>query len=162
MNSIVYAVILVLGLKFVQSHITIQEETQVYVAQTTYLERMERMGIQCPEVVTAQMVHETGFFTSDIYKRGHNLFGMKKAYYRSRDLQLGEYKGHASYQSDAHSLLDYKEWQDYVGGKWLKRRNKEKFSSNEEYMQFLLDVGYAEDRRYINKLKKYINLINNN
>lgn len=154
------ALILLFFFKWLSHEVTLEEKQVIRSSGDFYLERLEQMGFQCPTVVVAQMVHETGFFTSDIYKKGNNLFGMKKAHHRPGEYQKGTYKGHASYESPAHSLLDYLEFQQYVALKWLKRRNKNRFNSDEEYMQFLLDCGYAEDKAYIKKLKKYIKIIN--
>ncbi|WP_333640697.1 glucosaminidase domain-containing protein [Mesotoga prima] len=153
------ALIMLLGLKWFANEVEVEKQAIIYKTRSTYLEELERMGFKCPTVVVAQMIHETGFFTSDIYKVGHNLFGMKKAYHRDH-VQKGVYKGHASYESNAHSLLDYLYWQQYVGDNWLHRRGKSNFANDEEYYQFLLDVGYAEDKAYIKKLRNYVKIIN--
>lgn len=137
------------------------KEAVILDARDTYLERMEQLAdkdgykLQCAEVVVAQMIHETGYFTSDIYKTGHNLFGMKVPHRRPKVWQMGEYKGHARYYSNAHSLCDYIAWQ-----KWTTKNGKIQFKNNEEYYNHLLRTGYAEDKKYIEKVRNIVKIIN--
>ena len=56
-------------------------------------------------VLTAMSVHETGNFTSPVYKGGSNLFGMREAKIRPR-LELGTYQGHAKYFGVNMSCFD--------------------------------------------------------
>lgn len=133
----------------------IEEAVIIKQVEGDYLERMEQLGIQCPEVVVAQICLETNYLTSAIYKENNNLFGMKKPYKRPTYV-IGVNRGHAVYATPAHSVADYLLFQQHVGRKYLERRGKEKFNNNEEYLDFLLRCGYAEDQKYINKLKKII------
>lgn len=141
-----------------KSEARLEERYVIKQIEHDYLTGMEDLGIQCPEVVVAQLCLETNYLSSRIYKENNNLFGMKKPYKRPTFV-VGVNRGHAVYESTAHSLADYVLFQKYVASKYLERRGKEKFSSNEEYMDFLLKCGYAEDKKYIEKLKKIIKIL---
>jgi len=101
---------------------------------------MSKIDIREPEIVKAQIKHETGNLTSRFCREQNNLFGMRLA--RSRETTaIGEGNHMARYRSWRESLLDYKIWQDkyYQGG---------------DYYQFLSHHGYATDPYYLWKLKK--------
>ena len=55
--------------------------------------------------VTAQAMHETGNFTSPIFKENNNLFGIKKS--REGKYQTGVNRGHATYKNVYQSIYDY-------------------------------------------------------
>lgn len=57
-------------------------------------------------MIFAQAAHETGNFTSDIFKENNNLFGMKLARVR-KTTAIGENRGHAVYKSIEDSIADY-------------------------------------------------------
>lgn len=101
-------------------------------AQTVAEVRAEiaRQGIPCPHVVLAQARLETGNFTSRVCKAKRNLFGIRKG---------GKYK---SYRRWHDSVADYKRLisSRYKGG---------------DYYAFLRRIGYAEDPRYVSKLKRF-------
>lgn len=131
------------------------EERQVAITTVDMFESiMEQLGINCPEVVMAQIVLETNYLTSKIFLDNHNLFGMKES---SRDYDIGSQHGHALYPNTNASLLDYRAWQKIMGG--------HKCKTNEEYLYFLdhLPGGrrYAEDPLYTQKLKKIIIILQN-
>lgn len=125
---------------------------------------LDSLGIQYPEVVLAQAIHETGRFSSKIYKENHNMFGMKAS---RRSYDCGNHLGHAMYSHKPHtgdcnyecyisSMLDYRDWQ---------RANipLDKITTNWEYLNALQNLSngcsYAEDREYIPKVQKYVLLI---
>ena len=149
------ALILLGGFILLKQEITEEEKQVMYKIQDNYLDKLEDMKFQCPEVVVAQIILESAKFSSNIYKKNHNLVGMKKPKFRET-YAIGENLGHAVYETDAHCLADYLKWQEYVGEPYLRKRGKTRFANNDEYMQFLLDVGYAEDKRYVKKLKNII------
>jgi len=99
------------------------------------------IGIQHPGIVLAQSRLETGNFTSSMCKVNNNLFGMKEAKQR-RTTALGTRNKHAYYSNWKQSVYDYLLWQNkyYKGG---------------DYYEFLLSVGYATDKEYLNKLKQF-------
>lgn len=89
---------------------------------------IKRQSIPHPEIVLAQARLETGNFKSDYYLRTRNLFGIKKK---------GKY---ATYRNWRGSVMDYKRLisSRYDGG---------------SYYSFLMRIGYARDKRYIQKLR---------
>lgn len=111
-----------------------------------------------PEVVAAQLVHETDFFQSTVFKQNHNGFGMK---HNGRGYSLGERNGHAYYKNFKESLKDYKAYQNKI--LFYAAKQDRYPHTNEEYMALLEDlpqfgvnkfVRYAEDRNYIASLQK--------
>ena len=93
------------------------------------------------EKVKVQIKHETGNLTSRFCREQNNLFGMRPA--RSRiTTAIGEGNHMSVYRSWQESLADYSLWQDkyYKGG---------------DYYVFLKKHGYAVDKKYIQKLKRY-------
>ena len=89
--------------------------------------------VQCPEVVYAQAVLETGHFRSKVFKEYNNLFGLY-------DSNIGDY-----YKFD-HWSDSVRAYKDYV---------QRKYNSG-DYFQFLIDLPYATDPEYVNKLKQII------
>ena len=58
-------------------------------------------------MITAQAAHETGNFTSSIFKINNNPFGMKLPEVR-QTTAIGERNGHAYYKSIEDAVRDYK------------------------------------------------------
>lgn len=148
-------------MKTVQYNITEDEKLVIQSTGLNHLEWMEENGIQCPEVVVAQMCLETKYLTSRIYRENHNGFGMKVSV--KDTFQIGEHLGHAKYECVPHSLLAYRDWQ-------RRRFPNRKFKSNEEYIYALGHLfknkdgswaRYAEDKDYEKKLFYIINLLYN-
>jgi len=111
--------------------------------------------IKHPEIVYAQALIETGGFTSTIYKQNNNLFGMKYVYdcksckivkqaHHRQTTAVGSKYGHAKYNHWTHSVDDYLLWQKMFSDTWI---NKEK-----NYL-YLLGKYYAEDKKYIEKIR---------
>lgn len=152
--NIVKLLFILAVVKTVKYGVTVEENYAIKRASTTYEKLTEKLGIQCPRVVVAQICLETNYLTSRIYKENNNLFGMKES---SRNWDVGSNLGHAKYISPAHSLLDYRDWQ-----KQMARGRV--FKTDEEYIQFLgclfKDkngcVRYAEDKEYEKKLTNII------
>jgi hypothetical protein len=104
--------------------------------------------IRNPEIVLLQSRLETGFYTSDLFMNGNNLFGMKYPYQRPT-VASGTYKGHAKYSHWSDSVIDYAMWQQwYISLGYRIGRGDD----NDLYLVFLKCIPYAEDRRYISKL----------
>lgn len=101
-------------------------------AQTVEQVRQElkRQGVPHHEIVLAQARHETGNFKSRLCKVNKNLFGIKHG---------GRYARYAHWKE---SIKDYKERisSRYQGG---------------NYYAFLQRIGYAQDPKYIAKLKRF-------
>lgn len=88
-----------------------------------------------PEIVYAQAVLETGWFTSNLCLNSHNLFGL----YNSRKLQY--YK----FNHWTESVVAYVKFVQY------------KYNPTENYYDFLTRIGYAKDKDYVSKVKNIIN-----
>lgn len=106
---------------------------------------MNQVGILFPDVVMAQSRLETGNFTSKVFKENNNLFGMKLPRVRNTTA-IGEQNSHATYASWLQSVADYKLWQDEVIKKYRTKR---------AYLRYL-SKNYAEDKKYIHKLKQML------
>jgi len=101
-------------------------------------------NIIAPEIAFQQAVHETGNFTSELFKEGANLFGMRPP--KVRDTYcIGQFNYHATYQHWIYSVRDYKLWQEYYAGKGYDLT---------DYYSFLIQVGYAVDPNYLNLIKQ--------
>lgn len=109
---------------------------------------LEYSGIQHAEIVFFQAILETGNFTSEIFLRGQNLFGLKPA--RKRETtNIGEFNYHSIYKHWFDSILDLKLLQEY----W----NNKGYDINDYYV-FLQSIRYATDPLYIQKLQN-LNII---
>ena len=95
------------------------------------LAEIQRQGLPYPQIVLAQARHETGNFKSRLCKANKNLFGMKRG------------KRYATYSHWKESIADYKERisSRYKGG---------------DYYAFLKKIGYAQDPKYNEKLRRYL------
>jgi flagellum-specific peptidoglycan hydrolase FlgJ len=103
---------------------------------------MHKYQIMHPAIVRSQIILETGWLKSDLYRLNKNLFGMRYAPLRETTA-IGSQNNHALYSSYEDCIRDYKLWQDlyYSGG---------------DYYAFLHQIGYAEDKGYITKLKNIV------
>lgn len=102
---------------------------------------MEFVGIEHPHIVLAQMKLESGHYKSKLAKENNNYFGMKHPSRRATT-SLGSKNGFASYKNWVASVLDYALWQ----------RTYASNLSEKEYLDSL--STYAEDKKYIAKVKK--------
>ena len=106
-------------------------------------EALYYMEVKHPEIVLKQALLESGHFTSALYRTNNNLFGMKRA--RQRETTAtGQKRGYATYTHWSLSLKDYRLMQMYY---------EKKGQSMRDYYAFLLTIGYAQDKKYIEKLK---------
>lgn len=109
----------------------------VVIANITYGQTYEEVksyindstDIKHKEIVFKQSILETGWFTcNNCSMDKNNIFGW---YYKKKYLSFTHWK---------ESVLYYERWQNrhYKGG---------------DYYQFLINRGYATDKKYIDKLK---------
>ncbi len=120
-----------------------QPFSEELLGKCMYYERIEYK-----DIVLLQARLETGYYRSDIFLNGNNLFGMRLA--RSRPtLATGSYMDHAQYSHWSDSVKDYALWQRWylslgyrIGGN----------NDNDFYLVFLNCIPYAADPRYIPKL----------
>ena len=112
-------------------------------------ERMIRLarqiGIRYVDVMVAQSKIETAHYTSLVFKKNKNLFGMKLARIRETTA-IGEQHNHADYISWQQSVVDYKLWQDRV----IKKLN-----TKQKYLAYLHE-NYAENKQYVKLIKRMI------
>lgn len=95
--------------------------------------------------IIAQARHETGNYTSAIYKENKNLFGMKKPSKR-KFWGIGENRGHATYSTIVHSVIDF-----FERARSYKRTLT---AANGDYLAYLKNSKYAEDPNYLNAVRK--------
>lgn len=108
--------------------------------------------IKFPEIVFAQAILESSRFNSELFSRTKNLFGMK--YPRVRETtSLGKSSdNYAIYHHWYMSVSDYRLWQ--------KSNMNDNVDTESDYFR-LLSNNYAEDRKYITKIKKVMKDYNN-
>jgi uncharacterized FlgJ-related protein len=113
------------------------------------------IGILDPEAkyIVAQAAHETGGFTSQLYKENHNLFGMK---YPSQGYAQGSANGFAYYLSEESSIYDLQRWLILTGMTSL-----DDSITLADYVQHLKDNNYFEDtvENYYNGCNKFYKMI---
>lgn len=102
---------------------------------------MKEMQVQHPDIVLAQMKLESGHYQSKLAKENNNYFGMKHPRQRAT-VSLGEKNGYANYRNWCYSILDYALWQKRYAYNLSEDEYLEKCGKN-----------YAEDKKYIEKVK---------
>lgn len=76
-------------------------------AKQYYFDLLEQdFNFMTARIIFAQAAHETGNFTSTIFKENNNLFGMKLPRIRPTTA-IGENKGHAVYRNTLDSIKDF-------------------------------------------------------
>lgn len=95
-----------------------------------------RNGIQHPRIVLAQAILETGWFRSPLCRNRHNLFGLTNP-------KTGKY-------------YEFNHWTESVRAYYTKVQYKYKGG---KYLQWLRDIGYAEDPRYVREVIKVLKTI---
>ena len=148
MRAEIKVVLLVFILKGFISFNTARIEKKVANTTTsTFIDTLEALHIRFPQVVLAQIIHETGMFKSDIYKENHNCVGMK---WNNRGYATGVNRGHAKYPNIWQCLRDYAAWQ--------AKYCPDSIKSNEEYIDWLKKFGYAEDPKYKQSILRTLKL----
>lgn len=117
-------------------HIVNEEQPDFFSKspQEGLIEALEYYGVKHPQIVYAQAVLETGHFKSDLCLNGNNLFG--------------------SYNSKKHRYYTFDHWKDCIIA--YKEMIQYKYKDGDDYLNFLKEIGYAEDSEYICKLKELI------
>lgn len=96
-------------------------------------EAMGYFNIQFPDLVYAQSILETGYYSSDVCLQKNNLFGL--------------------YDSAKQTYRSYNYWWESVRAYKTLIQNKFKGETLEDYLTFLDTLPYATDTAYITKLK---------
>lgn len=106
-------------------------------------------------LMVAQAKHETGNFTSSVFKNNNNAFGYK--YYKGSLYQIG--KGKTSPELDSYGNFNTPEDSAKEVADWLGRRKAdfEKISTPAEYGHLLKKYKYygADENLYITALKNF-------
>ena len=93
-----------------------------------------RNGILYPKIVLAQAILETGWFRSSVCRNKHNLFGLTNP-------RTGKY-------------YEFNHWTESVRAYYTKVQYKYKGGN---YLLWLDEIGYAEDKDYITNLIHILN-----
>ena len=104
---------------------------------------LKKYNIQHKDIVLAQAILESSYFTSNLFVKQNNMFGMLDPLTRPTT-SIGD-KKFANYNTIEEGVIDYALWQSCYA------RNL----TREEYFNKLSEV-YAEDKNYVNKLKNII------
>lgn len=113
---------------FLKSKSNIKSKKPSALNDSILMKELLRQEIKYPKIVLAQAKLETGHYTSKVYKRHNNLFGLRHS------------KGYYKFNTWPESVTAYKNFVQY----------KYKGGS---YLAFLEKIGYAEDPNYTKCLK---------
>lgn len=99
------------------------------LTQKNLLDEIIRQDVRFPRIVLAQAMLETGYFSSRVCREYNNLFGLRK--------RNGAYYQFDRWEDSVAAYRDYVQYK-YTGG---------------NYFDFLDRIGYAEDKRYTQKVR---------
>lgn len=126
----------------------IPQQTRTEVQDTSFLHKelsdstlylaLEYYNIKHPRIVLAQAKLESGNYTSYHCRVKNNFLGL--------------------YNSQKKEYFKFDHWTDCVQG--YKDMIEYKLRDEEDYYDFLLRIGYAEDPEYISKIKEMENNLN--
>lgn len=126
---------------YLNGYITQLQEKMMYLRFGTKPDRklnienllavLQQYGVKFPQIVAAQALLETGYFTSRVCLENNNLFGL-------RCPSNGSYYTFNSWEESIKAYKDYVQYK-YKGG---------------NYYNFPDGIEYAEDGEYINKVKQ--------
>lgn len=109
------------------------------------IQKINELNFRFPHIVLAQAKLETGNFKSINFVQANNMFGMKQAKSRANTALRTE-RGHAYYDTWVESLYDYALYHNaYLN----------KLRTESQYYSYL-SQNYAEDPKYVSKLKNII------
>lgn len=113
-----------------------EDFAKVALNDKSLLQEIKAKGIVHPKIVLAQAKLETGNYTSQVCLTHNNLFGLRKP--------------DGSYYKFKHWKESVKAYKDFIQYKYRPPNN---------YYQFLADIGYAEDKAYIKKVKEIVDQV---
>ena len=109
-----------------------QPEFLLSEAPDDYLmEALEYYNVKHKNIVYAQAILETGHFQSKVCKEYNNLFGLYSSY-------KGDYYKFDHWSESVVAYLNYIQY---------------RYKPPDDYYQFLINIGYATDANYIQKVK---------
>ncbi len=111
------------------------------------------------KLIVAQARHESGNFTSRLFRKHNNAFGVKYSKWRKYSLALNgngkaeNRSGYATYSSVDSSTVDVL--------MWLCTKSDLKFKSSADYARWLKSIHYyeANEKLYKNALNAHLNKI---
>ena len=138
--SIIYTLFLIRLWNVRENKPLIIETVNTTLLDSIYNEIIE-LELEHPEIVFTQVLLESSYATSDLFKSNNNLFGMKPSGSRvtTSDSIVNGYKWYPNWRE---SLIDY----------GLLQMAFYRGLSEAEYYQRLSD-NYAQDSKYVEKLK---------
>ncbi|QIG63631.1 hypothetical protein DAC20_139 [Bacteroides phage DAC20] len=104
------------------------------------------LKVKYPHIVLSQSIIESGNYTSKIFLENNNPFGMKLSWNRATTA-LGIKNGYAYYSNLRDAIIDYA----------FMQSSYYRSAKTEEDYYILLQKSYAEDKEYINKVRKIAN-----
>ncbi|WP_289198279.1 glucosaminidase domain-containing protein [Bacteroides acidifaciens] len=100
------------------------------------LAEIKKNNIKYPKIVLAQAILETGWFKSSVCRNKHNLFGLTNP-------RTGKY-------------YEFNHWTESVAAYYSKVQYR---YSGGNYLLWLRDIGYAEDKGYIRAIIKLLKVL---
>lgn len=104
------------------------------------------LKVKYPHIVLSQSIIESGNYTSKIFLENNNPFGMKLSWNRATTA-LGIKNGYAYYSNLRDAIIDYA----------FMQSSYYRSAKTEEDYYILLQKSYAENKEYINKVRKIAN-----
>ena len=102
------------------------------------ISEINKNGIKYPKIVLAQAILETGWFKSSVCRSKHNLFGLTNP-------RTGQY-------------YEFNHWTESVKAYYTKVQYRYKEGN---YLLWLRDIGYAEDKGYIRAIIRILGNLDN-
>ena len=159
--SITLINVLVFGFSHSTKLVTIQEQSEeinniiikdeVVFSEDNLKNLLLELNVRFPHIVLAQAKLESGNFKSHMFLENNNIFGMKEAK-RRPTTNKGTQNGHAYYENWKDCVIDYAFYQAaYLNS----------LKTEDQYYQYL-SASYAEDPKYISKVRSIANTIKAN
>lgn len=93
---------------------------------------LDYFNVRYKDVVMAQAILETGHFTSNVYTNYNNMFGL-------------------SHRGRYYSF--HKWWESIIAYRFMVQDRYDGPDNSEDYLKWIVDMGYAEDTLYYKKIK---------
>lgn len=110
------------------------------------------------DVLYSQIIHETDSLRSNVCRECINYTGMR---HNSRGLSIRECRYHAQYKSLEDCIKDYSLWQQ-ARFKYYRTKYNKLPKNAKEYISFLVQMNYAEDKSYKRHILRWYDKIFSN